>query len=229
MKLKDASFLKEKLSICSVLKSRGINLPTKVCIVKAVVFPAVMYWCESWTMIKGYAPKNGCFWTVVLEKTLERPLDCKEIKPVNPKGNQSWIYIGRTDAEAEAPILWLPDAKSWLIRKDPDAGKDWGQEKKGVTEDEMVGWYHWLNGHECEQTAGDGEGLGSLACCSPWGRRVGCDWVSEQGLRCGMWDLELRHVGSSSLTMNWAWALWHWESGILATGLPRKAHGFKTI
>ena len=114
-------------------------------------------------------PKNWCFWTVVLEKTLENPLDCKEIKPVNPKGNQSWIFIGRADAEPEAPKLWPPDVKSWLIRKDPDAGKDWKQEEKGIKEDEMVGWHHWLNGHEFEQTLGDGEGQGSLACRSPWG------------------------------------------------------------
>ena len=100
---------------------------------------------ESW------APKNWCFWTVVLEKTLESPLDCKEIKPVRPKGNQSWIFIGRTDAEAEAPVIWPPDAKNWLIGKDPDAGKDWGQKEKGTTEDEMVGWHHSLNGHEFEQ------------------------------------------------------------------------------
>ena len=99
---------------------------------------------ESW------APKNWCFWAVVLEKTLESPLDCKEIQPVHPKGKQSWIFTGRTDAEPETPILWLPDVKNWLIGKDPDAGKDWRQEEKGTTEDEMVGWYHWLNGHEFE-------------------------------------------------------------------------------
>ena len=108
-----------------------------------------------------------CFWTVVLEKTLESPLDCKEIKPVNPKGNQSWIFIGRTDAEA--PILWPPDVKSQLIGKGPDARKDWRQEEKGMTEDEMVGWNHWLNGHEFKQTPGDSAGQGSLECCSPWG------------------------------------------------------------
>ena len=99
---------------------------------------------------EGWAPKNWCFWTAVLEKTLESPLDGEEIKPVNPKGNQPWIVIVRTDAEVEAPILWPPDAKSQLIGKDPDAGKDWGQEEKGTTEDEMVGWHHWLNGHEFE-------------------------------------------------------------------------------
>ena len=99
---------------------------------------------------EGWAPKNWCFWTVVLEKRLESPLDCKEIKPVHPKGNQSWIFTGRTDAEAEAPILWPPDAKNWLIGKDPDAGKDWRQEKRWTTEDELVGWHHQLDGHEFE-------------------------------------------------------------------------------
>ena len=101
---------------------------------------------ESW------APKNRCFWSVVLEKTLESPLDYKEIKPINPKGNQSWMFIGRMDAEAETPILWPPDAKNWLLGKDPDAGKDWRQEEKGMTEDEMVGWHNWLDGHEFVQT-----------------------------------------------------------------------------
>ena len=113
--------------------------------------------------------KNWCFWTAVLEKTLKSPLDCKEIKPVNPKGNQSWIFIGRTSAQAEAPILRPPDVKNWLIGKDPDAGKDWGWEEKGMTEDEMVGWHHQLNGHESEQVLGVGDGQGSLACCSSWG------------------------------------------------------------
>ena len=106
---------------------------------------------------------------VVLEKTLEGPLDCKEIQPVHPKGDQSWIFMGRTDVEAETPILWPPYAKSWLIWKDPDAGKDWRREEKGTTEDELVGWYHWLYGHEFEQALGVGDGQGSLTCCSPWG------------------------------------------------------------
>ena len=112
-----------------------------------------------------------CFWTVVLEKTLESPLDCKEIWQVNPKGNQSWIFIGRTDAEAEAPILWPPDGKNWLIGKDPGPGKGWRQQEKGMTEDKMVGWHHWLNGHEFEQAPGVGDRQGSLVCCSPWGRK----------------------------------------------------------
>ena len=120
---------------------------------------------ESWV------PKKWCFWTVVLGKTLASLLDCKEIQPVHPKGNQSWIFIGRTDAEAETAILWPPDVKNWLTGKDPDAGKDWKQEEKGTTEDEMVGWHHRLNGHEFEQALGVGDGQGSLACCSPWSHK----------------------------------------------------------
>ena len=139
-----------------------------------MVFPVVMYGCESWTVKKAERPKNWCFWAVVLEKTLERPLDCKEIKPVNPKGNQSWIFIRRTDAEAEAPVLWPPDVKSWLIGKDSDAGsagRDWGQEEKGMTEDEMAGWHHQLDGHGFGWTLGVGDGQGGLACCDSWGRK----------------------------------------------------------
>ena len=116
---------------------------------------------ESW------AQKNWCFWTAVLEKTLESPLDCKESQPVHPKGNQSLIFIGKTDAEAETPILWSPDVENWLIWKDADAGKDWRREEKGVTEDEMVGWHHRLNGHEFEWTLGVGDGQGGLTCFSP--------------------------------------------------------------
>ena len=120
---------------------------------------------------EGWVLKNWCFWTVVLEKTFESPLDCKEIKAVNPKGNQSWIFIGRTDAEAETPVLWPPNVKNQLTWKHFNGGKDWRWEEKGKTEDEMVGWHQWLDGHELEQTAGDGEGQGSLACWSPWGRK----------------------------------------------------------
>ena len=133
----------------SILKSRDITLLMKVQLVKAMVFPVVMYGCE-FDYKEGWAPKNWCFWTTVLEKTLESPLDTKEIQPVHPKGNQSWIFIRRIDAEAETPILWPPDAESWLIWNDPDVGKDWGQEEKGMTEDEMVGRYHQLDGHEFE-------------------------------------------------------------------------------
>ena len=114
---------------------------------------------------------SSCFWTVVLEKTVESPLDCKEIKPVNPKGDQSWVFIGRTNTEAEAPILWPPHVKNWLIGKHPDSGKDWRQEEKGMTEDEMVGWHHQLDGHEFEQALRVGDGQGSLACCNPQGHK----------------------------------------------------------
>ena len=110
-------------------------------------------------------------WTVVLEKTLESPLDCKEIQPVHSKGDQSWVFMGRTDAEAETPVLWPPDAKSWLIGKDPDAGRDSEQEEEGTTEDEMAGWHHWLDGHEFESIPVVGDGLGGLACCISWGRK----------------------------------------------------------
>ena len=147
----------------SILKSRDVTLPTKVRLVKALVFPVVMYgWeldCEeSWML------KNWCFWTVVLKKTLGSPLDCKEIQPVHPKGDQSWVFIGRTDAEAETVVLWPPHAKSWLIGKDPDDGRDWGQEEKGTTEDEMAGWHHRLNGHGFGWTPGVDDGQGGLAC-----------------------------------------------------------------
>ena len=143
---------------------------------KAMVFPVVMYGCESWTL------KKAEYWRMDAFKLLcwrgSCPLDCKEIKPVNPKGNQPWKFIGRTDAEAETPILWPPDVKIWLTGKDPDAGKDWRKKEKGTTEGEMVGWPHWLNGHEFEQNLGD-EGQGSLACCSSCSCRVGYDWATE--------------------------------------------------
>ena len=125
----------------------------------------------TWSSRESWAPKNWCFWIVLPEKTLESPLDCKEINPVNPKGNLPWIFIGRTDAKAEVLILWQPDAKSQVTGNDPDAGKCWGREEKGMTEDEMVGWYCRLNGYEFEQTPGDGEGQGSLVHCSPWGHK----------------------------------------------------------
>ena len=129
---------------------------------------------ESWVL------KNWRFWTVVLDKTFKGPLDCKEMKPVNPKLNQFWIFIGRTDAEAETPILWPSDAKNWLAGKDPDAGKDLRQKEKRTTEDEMVGWHHWLNGHEFEQAPGVGDGQGSLTCCSPWDHKASdmTEWLN---------------------------------------------------
>ena len=140
----------------SILKNKDIILLTNACLVKAVFFSNNI-WMWELDYKESWAPKDWCFWTVVLEEPLESPLDCKEIQPVHPKGNQSWIVIGRADAEAETPILWPPDVKNWLIGKDPDAGKDWRWEEKGMTEDEMVGWHHWLNGHEFEEALWVGE------------------------------------------------------------------------
>ena len=131
---------------------------------KSYGFCSSYVWMWELDHKEGWAQMNRCFCPVVLEKTLESPLDCKEIQPVHPKGNQSWLFIGRTDAEAETPIVWPPDGKNWLTGKDPDAGKDRRLEKKGMTEDEMVGWHHWLNGHEFEQAPGDGEGYNKSQC-----------------------------------------------------------------
>ena len=137
-----------------------------------------------------------CFWTVVLEKTLENLLDCKEIKSISPKGNQSWIFIGRTDAEVETPIIWSPVAKNWLTGENPDAGKHWRQEEKGMTEDEIVGWHHQLNGHEFEQAPGVGDGQGSLACCSPWGHKD--SYTTEQ--------LSSTNSFYYLIALSWVWA-----------------------
>ena len=163
----------------SILKSRDITLPTKVHLVKAMIFPIVMYgweldYKESWVL------KNWFFWTVVLEKTLESPLDWKEIQPVHPKGNQFWIFIGRTDAKPEVPILWPPDARNWHIWKDCDAGKDWRQEEERKTEDEMVGWHHWLNGHESEHLQEMVKDRESSTLQSMGSQRVRHNWVTEQ-------------------------------------------------
>ena len=155
-------------NIDSIFKSRDITLPTKVHLVKTMVFPVVMCGCESWTVKKAERQRIDAFelWSW---RRLESPLDCKVIQPVHPTGDQPWMFIGRTDAEAETLVLCPPDAKNWLIGKDPDAGKDWGWEEKGTTEDELVGWRHRLNGREFELTPGVGDGQGSLACCSPRG------------------------------------------------------------
>ena len=168
---------KAMTNLDSILKSRDI-IPTKVNIVKAMVF---LVWVWEMDHKESWVLKNWCFWTVLLEKTLESPWDCKEIKLVNPKGNESWIFIGRTDAETEAPILWPPDTRNWLIGKDSDAGKDWRQEEKGMIEGETVGWHHRLDGHEFEQAPGAGEGQGGLACCrqSMGSQRVRHYWATE--------------------------------------------------
>ena len=141
---------KAMTNLDSMLESRDSTLPTKVSLVKAMVFFSSHVWIWELDYKEIWVQKNWCFWTVVLEKTLESPLDCKESKPVNPKGNQSWIFFGRTDAEDETTVLWPPDVKNWLIGKDPDTGKDWRWEEKGMTVDEIVEWHHWLTGHELE-------------------------------------------------------------------------------
>ena len=160
-----------------------MTLATKIHLVKAMVFPVVMYGCENWTIKKAECQRIDAF-KLVLEKTLESPLDCKEIQPVHPKGNQSWVFIGRTDAEAENLILWPPDVKSWLTGKDPDAGRDWRQEEKGTTEEEMVGWHYGFNRHEFGWTLGVGDGQGGLACWGSWGRKEsntteGLNWIDS--------------------------------------------------
>ena len=133
-------------------------------------FSSGRVWMWELDCEEGWVPKYWCFWTVVLEKTLESPLDCKEIQPVHSEGDQLWDFFGRNDAKAETPVLWPPHAKSWLIGKDSDAGRDWGQEEKGTTEDGwMAGWHHWLNGRESEWTPGVGDGQGGLVCCDSWG------------------------------------------------------------
>ena len=151
MKFKDALLFGRKVmtNLDSILKSRDITLPTKVCLSQGYGFSRGRVWMWELDCEESWAPKNWCFWNMVLEKSLESPLECKEIQPVHPKADQSWVFIGRTDAEAETPILWPPHTKSWVTWKDPDAGRDWGQEEKGTTEDEMAGWYHrawvWVN------------------------------------------------------------------------------------
>ena len=195
----------------SILKSRDITLSTKVCLVKAMVFPVVMYGCESWTIKKAECWRIDAFWTVVLEKMLDSPLDCKEIQPVHPKGHQSWVFTGRTDVDGETPILQQSVAKSWLIWKDPDVRKDWGQEEKGTTEDEMVGWHHWLNGHGFGWTLGGGDGQGGLVCCGSWGCKESdmTEWLN--------WT-ELNHEKNQNRHINMLiWALliilefWLWK------------------
>ena len=170
----------------SIFKSRDITLPTKVHLLKAMVFPVVMYGCESWTIKNAECRRINAF-ELWCWRRLVRVSWLQEIQPVHPKGNQSWIFIGKTDA----PILWPPDVKNWLIWKDRDAGKDWGQEEKGMTEDKMVVWYHQPYKHEFGWTPGVGDGQGSLAYCNPWGRKelYTTEWLNwtEPGLASGTW------------------------------------------
>ena len=164
----------------SILKSRDITLSTKLCLVKCILFSSGLVWMWVLDYKGNWAQKNWCFWTVVLEKTLESPLDHKEIQPVHPNGEESWMFIGRTDVEAETPMLCPPDAKSWLIWKNPDAGKDWGKQEKGTTEDEMVGWHQRVDGYGFGWTLGVDDGLGGVVCCGSWvakSRKWLSDWT----------------------------------------------------
>ena len=158
-------------NVDSILKNRDIPLPTKVRLVKAIVFSSSHVWMWELDCEESWVLKNWCFWTVVLEKILESPLDCKETQPVHSKGDQPWDFFGGNDSKAETPVLWPPHAKCWLIGKDSDAERDWSQEEKGMTEDEMAGWHHWLDGRESEWAPGVGDGQGGLACCSSWGHK----------------------------------------------------------
>ena len=179
---------KAMTNLDSSLKSRDITLPTNFHLVRAMVFSPCLVWVWRLDYKESWALKNWWFWAVVLEKTLESPLDCKEIQPVHAKGDQSWIFIGRTDAEAETPILLSSDVKNWLTGKDPDAGKDWRQEEKGTTENEMVGWHHQLDGHECEKALQFGDGQGGLVCCSPWGHKQSdsTEWLKWTELKVNL-------------------------------------------
>ena len=172
MKLKDACSLEESYDQPRQhIKKQRHYFANKDLSSQGYGFSSSHVWMWELDHKESWALKNLCFWTVVLEKTLESPFDSKEIQPVHPKRDQFWVFIGRTDADIEAPILWPPDAENWLIWKDPDAGEDWGQEEKGTTEDEMVGWHHRHSGHGFGWTPGVGDGQGGLACCSSWGHK----------------------------------------------------------
>jgi len=195
-------------------------------------FSSSHIWVWELDYKESWVPKNWCFWTVVLEKMLEHPLDCKDIQPVNPKRNQPCIYIGRTDAEAETPIFWPSHAKNWLIGKDPDAGKDWRREEKKMTKDEMAGWHHRRDGHEFEKAPGIGDGQGSLVCCSPCGCRVGHDWATELNSPLVSSPTKYRGLGDppspfwrrSALGFLWREWCWSWNSSALATSCEELTH-----
>ena len=193
MKLKDACSLEESYDQPRQhIKKRRHYFADKVLSSQSYGFSGSHVWMWELDHKEGWVLKNWCFQTLVLKKTLENSLDSKEIKPVYPEGNQSWLFIGRTDVEAEAPILWSPDGKNWLIGKDPDAGNDWRLEEKGTVEGEMVGWYDRLNGYEFEQALGVGDEWGDLVCCSPWGLKksdteVNWTQVLHYRYRCGIY------------------------------------------
>ena len=204
---------KAMTNLDSILKSRDISLLTNICL--AMIFTSSHVWMWELDHKESWAPKNWCFWTVVLEKTLESPLDCEEIQPVHSEGDQPWDFFGRNDAKAETPVLWAPHAKSWFIGKDSDAGRDWRQEEKGTTEDEMAGWHHWLDGRESQWALGVGDGQGSLVCCDSWGRRVRHDWATDLiwcdliWLLWGTWRILIGNCFQVKTAWLWAWSQAH--------------------
>ncbi len=207
MKLKDTPWKKSYDQPRQHIKKQRHYFVNKGLSSQSYGFSSSHVWMWELDYKESWVPKNWCFWTVVLEKTLESPLDCKEIQPVHSKGDQSWVFFGRNDAEAETPVLWPPHVKSWLIGKDSDAGRDWGQEEKGTTEDEMAGWHHQLDGCEFEWTPGVGDGQGGLVCCDSWGRKE-----SDTTERLN-WT-ELNH--GVKLSLVWSFSLWFfWETSIL--------------
>ena len=201
----------------SIWKSWDITLPTKVRLVKAIVFPVVIYGCESWTVKKAECRRIDAFELWCWRRLLRVPWTARRFKPVHPKGDQSWVFNGRTDAEAETPVLWPPHAKGWLIGKDPDAGRDLGQEEKGRTSDEMAGWYHQLEGHEFEWTPGVGDGQGGLACCDSWvakSQTRQSDWTEPRGkhyMVCLLFiHVSQMNISPSSSRKNIPWG-WNWK------------------
>ena len=219
MKLKDTPWKESFDQPRQHIKKQRHHFTNKGLSSQGFGFFSSLVWMWELGYKESWAPKNWCFWTVVLEKTLESPLDSKEVQPVHPKGNQSWIFIRRTDAEAETPILWPPDAKNWLIWKDPDAGKDWRWEEKGMTEDEMVEWHHRLDGHEFEQALGVGDGQGSLVCYSQWGRKEldrteRLNWTEGQGPNLiGLVSLQAPSLASPQC-LHQGKARWGWNQKI---------------
>ena len=212
---------KAMTNLDSILKKQRQYFANKAPCCQSHGFSSNHVWMWELDYKESWVQKNWFFWTVVLEKTLESPLDCKKIQPIHPKENQSGIFIGRTDTEAETPILWPHNAKNWLTGKDPDAGKDWRQEEKWMTEDEMVGWHHRLDGHEFAQAPGVGDGQGGLACCSPWGHKksdttVWLNWTEPKGIKmfCYVYfETLLFYLSYSGL-----WFIWNWFFFVLLLG-----------
>ena len=197
----------------SIFKSRDITLPTKVCLVKAMVFPVVMYGCDSWTVKKAVHRRIDAFEVWCWRRLLKVPWTARRFQPVHSE-DQPWVFFGRNDAKTETPVLWPPHEKSWLIGKDSDAGRDWGQEKKGTTEDEMAGWHHWLDGREFEWTPVVGDGQGGLVCCNSWGHKESdttdqLNWTESHKSNEIKWKLKFQPYSWMQLYMESEGSLWH--------------------